>query len=187
MQPGSDATQTTETEGSFYRASETTQKSDPAQSAGKEAFSWEASEYVDHEKSFGWYAVLAGVATVVAALVFIITQGDLMTTIVIVIAAVLFGVVASRRPRTLEYIVDNHGVSIGGKLYAYADIKTFSLITETAVHSVQLLPLKRFMPPISVYFPPEQEDKIVQMLGNYLPYEQGGRDAFDRLMSRIRF
>jgi hypothetical protein len=148
---------------------------------------WQASEYVDHEKSAGWYVLLAGVTVVIAGLVLLLTGGDIVTAVVVVIAAVLFGVVAARRPRTLDYTIDSHGVTIGDKLYAYADLKTFSLITDTSLHSVQLLPLKRFMPPIGVYFPPEQEEQVVQTLGRFLPYEQRGLDGFDRLMSRIRF
>jgi hypothetical protein len=148
---------------------------------------WEASEYVDHEKTAGWYGLLAAGAVVVAVIAFFLTGGDVVTTVVVLIAAVLFGVVAARRPRTLQYTIDSHGVTIGDKLYPYAELKTFSLITNTPLHSIQLLPMKRFLPPIGLYFPPEHEQRIMETLGGFLPYEERGLDRFDQLMSRIRF
>lgn len=149
--------------------------------------SWSASEYVDHEKSGSWYALLGIIAALVIAGMYLLTSGDLVTVIVAAVAVVLFGIVAARRPRTLQYEINSHGIVVGEKQYPFTDFKTFSLITETTIHSVQLQPLKRFMPPLSIYFPPDMEDAITESLGMYLPYEERGHDAFDRLMSRIRF
>lgn len=149
--------------------------------------SWEASEYVEHEKSAGWYALLLVGSVVVAAAIYFLTKGDVFATAIVVIATVLFGVVAARKPRILRYEIDSQGIAIGDKHYGFTEFKTFSLVADTAIHSVQLLPLKRFMPPISIYFPPSDEEKVVQALGSYLPYEDRGRDSFDRLMGRIRF
>jgi hypothetical protein len=151
------------------------------------ALSWEASEYIDHEKSGGWYILLTVGAVVVAVGVYFLTKGDWFATGVVSIAAILFGIVAARRPRTLKYEITGQGIGIGDKHYAFSEFKTFSLITDSALHSIQLLPLKRFMPPLSMYFPPTEEENVVQTLGNYLPYENRGHDAFDRLMGRIRF
>ena len=156
-------------------------------SASAPALSWEASEYIDHEKSGGWYVLLFIGAVVAAVGVYVLTRGDWFATGIVSIAAVLFGIVAARRPRTLKYEISSQGIGIGDKHYAFSEFKTFSLITDTALHSIQLLPLKRFMPPLSMYFPPTEEENVVQTLGNYLPYENRGHDAFDRLMGRIRF
>jgi len=153
----------------------------------KDELSWEASEYADNEKAAGWYVVLAVAAVAVGVITYLLTNGDLVTTFAIAIAAVLFGIVAARKPRTLRYVIDGHGVTIGEKSYPYAMFKTFSVNTETTLHSVQLLPLKRFMQPISIYFPPNKEEAVVNILGQYLPYEERGHDAFDRLMNRIGF
>ena len=43
------------------------------------------------------------------------------------------------------------------------------------------------MPPLSIYYPPDQEDEIVNVLGMFLPYADAKNDPFDRLMARIRF
>ncbi len=186
---GSSKDKETSAEQGFYVASEPKDtSSNKKASVSREVsdISWEASEYVDHEKSVGWYLVLAGVAAAVAGLIFLVTD-DIVTTFVVVVAAILFGVVASNRPRTLVYAVGDSGITIGTRLHSYAELKTFSVVADGQMRSIQLLPLKRFMPPLSVYFPPDQEKDIVERLGQFLPYEEHGHDAFDRLMSKIRF
>jgi len=130
--------------------------------------------------------ILAGLTGLVVAVVYLITR-EVFSAIVIVLAASLFGVTAQRKPRTLQYQVDSHGVSIGSKAYQYGLFKSFSVLEEGAFSSIQLMPLKRFMPPISLFYPPEQEEQIVNTLGSYLPHEERTHDPIDRLMRRVRF
>ncbi len=49
------------------------------------------------------------------------------------------------------------------------------------------MPLKRFMPPITLYYPPDQEDAVINALAAYLPHEDRTHDPVDRLMRKIRF
>ena len=150
------------------------------------AVTWTASEYIAHEKSAGWYLMLAGAAALSAALVFVITR-ELVSPVVIIIMAVAFGVFAARKPQELTYTLDNTALQIGTKPYLYSQFKSFTVVEEGAIHSIMLIPLQRFMPPISVYYDPEDEDKITDALNAYLPYEDRKQDAVDRLMRRVRF
>ena len=147
---------------------------------------WTASEFIQHDKRAPWFLGLAGVALVAAALLYLMTN-DLVTAVVIVIAAALFGVAAGRKPNTLEYRIDSKGIQIGPKQYPYAQFKSFSIIEEGAIGSIQLMPIGRFAPPISLYYPPDQEEEIINTLGSYLPHEDRKRDAVDRIMHKIRF
>lgn len=148
--------------------------------------SWSASEFIEHEKSPTWFIGLAGLTVLAVAVIYLATR-DWVTSVVIIIAAALFGVTAKRKPRTLQYQVDNVGVVIDGKPFPYDVFKSFSVLAEGAFNSIQLMPLKRFMPPISLYFPPENEEQIVTTLGSYLPHEDRTHDPIDRLMRRVRF
>ncbi len=160
--------------------------SQKSSASSKDTVRWEASEYVDHEKANGWYGILAFGAVVVMVLVYLLSK-DIFATVMIAIAVILFGVVAARKPRTLSYLVDQKGIKIADKLYTYENFKTFSVIQDGAIHSIQLLPLKRFMPPLVLYYPPDQEQDVVETLGRYIPYQDKAQDTFDRLMARIRF
>lgn len=147
---------------------------------------WTASEFIEHQKPQGWYLSLTAAALVVAAVMYVLLK-DIVTTVVIVIVAVMFGIVGARKPRAITYALSRAGMRIGNKAYPYAAFKSFSVIEEGAIDSIQLLPLKRFMPPISIYFPPEEGEKIVSLLSDYLPHEDRDHDPIDRLMKRMHF
>jgi len=148
--------------------------------------SWSASEFIVHEKKTGWYGLLALAGIFIAAAVYLLTK-DKISSIMIMFATLILGVFAARRPRTLDYQVDSSGIHIGPKSYPYEDFKSFSVIDEGAISSINLTPLKRFMAGITVYYDPKDEDRIVTVLSDYLPFEEGKKDVVDRFMHRIRF
>lgn len=147
---------------------------------------WTASEYIDHEKRASWFITLSVGALVFAIALYVVTK-DVVSGVIVLIAAGLFGVTGARKPRTLEYELTDVGVRIENKYYPYDDFKSFSVLEEGAFSSVQMLPLKRFLPALSLYYPPEQEDAVLNVLGSYLPHEERSHDPIDRLMRRVRF
>ena len=151
-----------------------------------DAITWTASEFIAHQKSAAWYGKLAGVTVATATVTYLITR-DPISTSAIVICALLFGVIAARQPRQLEYRLDNQGLQIGQKHLDYEAFRSFSVVPEGAFPSVILLPLRRFSPLTTIYFAPEDQDRIVDMLAGWLPFEEYQHDAVDRLMHRIRF
>ena len=159
-------------------------QSKPAPEGGE--INWTASEYIAHHKTANWYVLLAIASVIVAGLVLLLT-GDKLSAGVIVLVAAVFGISAARQPRTLRYAVDHYGIRIGDKSYAYTDFKSFSVIEEDAIYSVMLLPMKRFMPGISMYYPPDQEEDILEVLADYLPHETRQEDMVDRVVRKLRF
>jgi hypothetical protein len=147
---------------------------------------WTASEFIAHDKSAGWYAGLVMAAIVVGALIFLITH-DWLSLAVVIVAALLFGVYGSHQPRQLEYRLDQQGLDIGPKHYGYDQFRSFSVMPEGAFSSIVFMPLKRFSPLISIYYAPEDEDRIVALLAEKLPVEERRRDPVDSLMRRLRF
>jgi hypothetical protein len=148
--------------------------------------SWTASEYIAHQKSFGWYAVLSLVALGATGITYLVTEDKLSTATILLIAFV-FGVYGARKPRVLNYQLDANGLTIARKFYAYGIFRSFAVLDEGAFSSIVFMPLKRFMPLLAVYYAPDDEDKIVQMLMDRLPMEERKHDAIDSLMHKIRF
>ena len=159
---------------------------DPPQRVDENAISWTASEFVAHDKTPGWYLMLAIGTAVLAAIVYLVSR-DFISVGVVVAAGLVFGVFASHKPRQRQYRVDAQGINVDDKRYNYADFRSFSVVPEGAFKSIVFMPLKRFSPPLSIYYAPEDEDRIVGLLADRLPFEQGHRDAVDSLMRRIRF
>ena len=67
------------------------------------------------------------------------------------------------------------------------DFKSFSVVQEGAVESIWLLPLQRFAPGLSIYFAPNDKDRILAILDDFLPVEEKEPDMVERLMHKIRF
>lgn len=151
-----------------------------------EPVNWQASEFINHQKSFGWFAFLALGALFMAVIIYLVTQ-SIFSAVVVVVAVLAFGVIAIQKPRLLTYSLSQKGIVIGDKEYVFDDFKTFSVNSESAMPSVSLIPIKKFIPILTIYFPPEEGEKIFDILAAYIPHEQRRDDAVDRLMSRIRF
>lgn len=147
---------------------------------------WSASEFIEHYKSPVWYIGLAGVTLVAASVTYLLTK-DVITTVMLGIIGLAFGVVAGRPPRTLSYRMTGDGVYVQDKFTPFYDFKSFSVTDEGAVSMISLVPLKRFMPLTYIYYPPEQEDPIMAVLSEKLPYEERRNDPIDNLMRRLRF
>lgn len=147
---------------------------------------WSASEYIEHEKDIRWYGALIGGGVLLTALIFVITR-DYLASAVVLLAIISIAVFAGRKPDTKQYSVDESGVKIGEKTYTYSQFRSFSLVEEGAINSIWLKPLKRFAPAVIMYFSPEDEQKIVDVLSNFLPHEDRELDAIDRFSKRVRF
>lgn len=148
--------------------------------------SWTASEYVSHEKGASWFVMVALALVVAAVLAYVLTK-DIVAVVVIAITGVTFGVFSARSPRVLNYSIGQQGVQIGQRLYPFNEFKSFAISEEGPLPSVLLMPLKRFLPPITVFFDPQNGDDIIATLSDYLPFEHKKPDAVDKFMSRIRF
>lgn len=151
-----------------------------------EPITWTASEFIDHHKSPAWYGVVIGTFIALSAILYI-TIKDIIAIIAIGIAVVLFLVMASKKPRQLPYQVDDHGITIGNKFYAYSEFKSFALRREGVIGSISFTPLKRLMPEISIYYTPEDESRIVALLSERLPNDQRREGGTNAIMNKIRF
>lgn len=148
--------------------------------------SWEASEYIHHSKSPLWFVGYIVLMLVLLAIAYFLTHAWTFVVLVIVMA-VAIGVFATRPPRTLHYALTDSGLQIEKSHYTYNDFRAFGIINDGALYSIMLIPTKRFMPAVNIYFAEEDGEKIVDVLGARLPMEELHLDAVDRLMRRLRF
>lgn len=163
-----------------------TPPTDPALANNGRLISWTASEYVAHQKNSGWYVLLGLGAVLITGVVYFVTR-DVVSSVVTLLGATMFGVFAARQPKVLTYELSQHGIRIGQKFYAYTDFRSFSVQEEGVINSIFLSSMKRFMPGLTIYFPPDQEEQIIGTLGDFLPHEEKSADAIDRLMRKVRF
>ena len=133
-----------------------------------------------------WFAMFAAATVAVAVIVYFLTN-DLISVFVIIILGIIIGVFAARQPQVLEYSLDRSGIHIGPRFFSYDSFKTFSVVEEGAFNHISLLPLKRFIPPIAIHYPPADEENITNTLADYLPYEEHKRDMIESFSRKVRF
>lgn len=154
--------------------------------SGHAELSWEASEYIHHSKSPLWFLGFGMAMLALLAIAYFLTQAWTFVVLVVVMA-VAIGVFATRPPRTLHYSLTDTGLSIETSHYSYSDFRAFGIINDGALYSIMLIPTKRFMPAVNIYFAEEDGEEIVDLLGSRLPMQELHLDIVDRLMRRLRF
>ena len=146
---------------------------------------WQAHEYVHHDKSPIWFILFAlAVAGLMAVAVFLIK--DITFAILVPVMAAALLVFAYRPPRLLDYTWSRHGLHINDRLYSFVDFNGFRVIHDGEEYSVMLIPVKRFKPGVSVYFPEEAGETIVDMLGARLPMQDFKLDLMDKIIRKLR-
>jgi hypothetical protein len=153
--------------------------------ASSRTVSWQAAEFIEHPHTSTWYAALIGGTVLVAVLVYLFTK-DFFATGTIAMVGVIVAIYAGHKPDQVQYEITESGLSVNGKSYPYGSFKSFGVLREGSLSSINLFPLKRLMPPVSAYFDPKDEPKVVDALGNHLPYEERKMDVIDRLSRRLR-
>jgi hypothetical protein len=108
-------------------------------------------------------------------------------SILVIVMAFAVIIYTRRPPRTLTYALSgSQGLYVGERLYHFDEFKAFGLIKDGEHNSIMLIPTKRFAPGVSVYFPPEAGEKIVDILGQRLPMEELKLDAIDIVVRKLR-
>lgn len=123
-----------------------------------------------------------------AVVVFLLTR-DAVNAGAIIAAGLLFGIYSSRKPQTVHYQLDDTGITIGHKHYPYNMFRSFAVEegSQTKTHGLVLMPLRRFMPMLSMHYASDLEEEIVDELSARLPMEAFRRDAVDAISRKLKF
>ncbi len=151
----------------------------------EEPVRWQAHEYIHQEKNTLWF-VLFGIVVIALILLAIFVIQSITFAILIPVMAAALLVYSHRPPRMLNYTLSRQGLHINDRLYPFTDFKGFGVIRDGSEYSVMLIPVKRFLPGVSVYFPEEAGEAIVDMLGARLPMQELHLDFVDKLVRKLR-
>lgn len=147
---------------------------------------WTAAEYVHLNKGVWWFVLFWLVAASLVALDILFLH-DWTFSVLVVVMAVATMIYVRRPPRELSYSLSaDQGLYVVDKLYSYSEFKSFGIIRDGKHVSILLVPTKRFSPGVSVYFPEELGEKIVDMLGSQLPMQNIKLDILDVMIRRLR-
>lgn len=162
----------------------TPEEAEPSREQETSLVTWEASEYIVGEKNVLWFV---GLGLVAAALIVFAVITDAWTFVaLIVVAAIALIVYAFRPSPPIAYELTNAGVHASNRFYGYADFKSFGYLKDGAHNAVILIPKKRFSPGMTIYFPEEQGEKIIDVFGARLPMQDVKLDIIDKLIRKLK-
>jgi hypothetical protein len=146
---------------------------------------WSATEYIHHDKNTLWFVGFIIVTIVFILLAIFLIKSITFAILIPVMAAALL-MYAYRPPRILNYTLSRHGLHANDHLYHFSEFKGFAVIHGEDEYSVMLIPTKRFKPGVSVYFPEDAGEEIVDMLATRLPMQELHIDFVDRIIQKLR-
>jgi len=147
---------------------------------------WTAQEYVHADRSPLWFIIFAVVVLGLVALDIFLFKSWTFSALVVVMAVALV-IYIRRPPRALTYSLSPaQGLYVGERLYHFDDFKAFGLIEDEGHYSIMLIPRKRFAPGVSVFFPDDAGERIVDILGKQLPMENLKLDVVDVIVRKLR-
>jgi hypothetical protein len=148
------------------------------------SITWTASEFIDNAKNFGWYFMFVIAALVVCVLVYIFTH-SIFSSIVIFVLGITLCFVAGRKPKELDYGLDDQGIVINNIDHPFSEFKSYTLVSEGGIDHIALISVKKFTPNKTIYFEPQDRDRIISLLGEFLPLEPASKDPIGGFMKRI--
>ena len=147
--------------------------------------SWNAPEFMEIQRGLGWYSGLALTTAALAALIYL-TSKDYFAVGSIIALGIVVAIFVSRKPQNVDYKLSDSGIEVGRRQYRYSQFKSFTIIRDGQISSVELLPLKRFMLPVSAPFAPEDEKQVSDIIGEHLPYAEHKPGFVDKISQRLR-
>jgi hypothetical protein len=91
-----------------------------------------------------------------------------------------------RPTRKIKYSLSAKGLTEGDREYIFEDYKSFGILQDDTNFAIVLTPRKRFSPSVTVYFPKDKGEEIVDMFGLRLPMEEVKLDMIDKLVRLLR-
>jgi len=147
--------------------------------------SWTAAEYIVAEKNVVWYVIFAIVVFGLIALDIFVLKSYIFSVLVILMAISL--IVYIRRPaRQVAYSISaENGIYVAENLRHFEEFRYFGVIRDGEHFSIMLIPTKRFAQGLSIYFPEELGEKIVEVLGSQLPMQDLKLDVIDKVIRKL--
>ncbi len=150
----------------------------------KPVLSWKSLEYKHTEKGADWFWAVGIVAVAVAVTAVIL--GNILFSILILIAAFCLVFFAFRRPQEVVIEINDRGVRVDSLLYPYSNLEAFWV--ENDEDPRLFLRARKFLMPLVVLSLDDVSPEAVhQVLSGILPEEEMREPFLVKLMEHLGF
>jgi hypothetical protein len=146
---------------------------------------WQSEGLTDRNRPKQWY-VLYAVGCIIALIAIYFLFKDIVAVVVLALVATIFVFGISRNVGEVGYSLDDNGIQVGGRRYAYISFKCFYLTRDSSGSTLTLQPMKRLSPPLSLRCSVNDEGKVVDALSEFLPVVDRPNDFIDSIAHKLR-
>lgn len=150
----------------------------------RQKISWQADEYRYREKGRDWYIVVGIIAAAlaVAAILF----DNILFAILILVAASALIIQAIKKPRLVNFELNQRGIVVEDKLYPYSTIESFG-VDEEPTPKLLAKSKKVMMPLIALPIDGEQIESVRNFLKAFLPEAELEEPLLHKLIEHFGF
>ena len=131
---------------------------------------WSGYEHQHEERSSDWFWALGIIA--VSAAVTSILFGNVLFALLIVIAAFTLGILATKEPEVVEFLITDKGLFVGDNFYTYSDIRAFWVEEGDEENTLLVDTLKAFAPHLVIPINDVSPDDVRDMLSQFAHEEE---------------
>jgi hypothetical protein len=146
---------------------------------------WDAHEYEHKERTSDWFWAMGivAIALAVASAIF----GNLILSILIILAFFSLTLFINRPPETIHVVIDENGITRGNLRYPYPTLHSF-WIDDTHNHrKIILRSQKTFMPLIIIPIGDSDSEKLQRILSRYIPQEFLSLPLTEKILEYLGF
>lgn len=158
-----------------------------AKETSEPRITWQIEEYVHREKGPDWFWALGVIAIAGASIA--IVYHDMLFGIFILLAALILGYYAARKPNIIEISISDMGITVRKYFYAFEKLKSFS-IDETDVSGNHLMieSDRMVMPVIGIALPDTiSPDELRRLLKTKIPEKPMKKQISHQVMEHLGF
>ncbi len=147
---------------------------------------WKAFEHHHIEKKSDWYWI-AGILIASFSLASIFL-GNILLGVAVAVGGTVLLIIASRKPRIIEYAVTARGIRVDNMLDPYTTLEAYFIDEEDPLGSQLLVrSSKLFMPLLILPLPEEYVDDVEDIIAQRLPEEHLEEPFLHKLMEFLGF
>ncbi|MFA5076189.1 MAG: hypothetical protein WC480_02100 [Patescibacteria group bacterium] len=152
---------------------------------GQELMTWSFSEFVQYERSRGWY--IGAIIIMALLLLYSVLVANFLFALIVLITAIILFLRSSNEAKEIKFSIFEDGIMVGEKFYNYKEIQNFWLIYEPPVvknlyFSFGSILLPRVQIPLQDRNPVKVRQILLKYLNEDLTKEN---EPFSDAMSRL--
>ncbi|HSR89327.1 MAG TPA: hypothetical protein VLK22_02920 [Candidatus Udaeobacter sp.] len=93
---------------------------------GEVIFDWVVNEYEKHDRSKGWYAIMAIIG--IALLLYSIIYGNYLFTLIVVLFGIVLFLQDMQEPMEVQFAITEAGIVVGSIYYPFKEINNYWII-----------------------------------------------------------